>query len=461
MTRLWLLLLLLLCLPTLTGCFGPGASPLAPSRLEELRPQFEDLDRASDADLKDHIRTLTDQVTRAKGTKDRAIRAEAAHDELLLAYCWERLGQFSDAKRFYYEAASSEFAPIAQFRIAQVAEYQAQQYLAQTNDPDLSAESRQEATALYQEVRKQATRALERCTAFPVDARTLLRQPEVASSVPGAWFTTEIRHEAYKRLDAYYRDTASYRVFETLVRICGGLKRSSSYVLALLLLAVLAKLITTPLSIAQFRSFRAMQAVQPELKKLQEKYKDDKATLAKAQMQLFKDHGVNPASSCLPMLIQLPILMWVYWGIRHFTYQFMGKSFLYLHSLGDPDVIRIGDALWPGPLILLYGISMYFSQKLITTPAASPEQQQQQKMMSYMMPVLFIVMFRSLPAAFIFYWLTMNILMTGHQYLIMRPQRLAAAAAEDAADRPGPPPPQAIQKLSQGTKPQPKRKKRR
>jgi len=461
MTRLPLLLLLLLCLPTLAGCFAPGAAPIAPSRLEELRPQFEDLDRASEADLKDRIRTLTDQVTRATGTKDRALRAEAAHNELLLGYCWERLGQFSDAKRFYFEAVSSEFAPVAQFRIAQVAEYQAQQYLAQTNDPDLSAESRQEANALYQEVRKQATRALERCTAFPVEARSLLRRPEVASSVPAAWSTTEIRHEAYRRLDAYYRDTASYRVFETLVRICGGLRRSSSYVLALLLLAVLAKLITTPLSLAQFRSFRAMQAVQPELKKLQEKYKDDKAQLAKTQMALFKEHGVNPASSCLPMVIQLPILMWVYYGIRHFTYQFMGKSFLYLPSLGDPDVIRIGDALWPGPLILLYGISMYFSQKLITTPAATPEQQQQQKMMAYMMPVLFIFIMKSLPAAFIFYWLVMNILMTGHQYLIMRPQRLAQTAAQAAADRPGPPPPQAIQKLSQGTKPQPKRKKRR
>jgi YidC/Oxa1 family membrane protein insertase len=455
------LLLLLLCLPALLGCFGQSARPLDPERLPNLQMQLEEMDRKSEAELKDRIRSLHDEVARTKDSKDGALRAEAAHNELLLAYCWERLGQFSDAKRFYHEAAASEFGSVAYFRIAQVAEYQTKQYLEQTNDPDLSSDRRQEAAALSKQTRKQAVQALERCTMFPVGSRGLLRRPEVASLLPGFWSSTDLRHEAYRRLDAYYRDTASYQVFQFLVRICGGLQRSSSYALALLLLAVLAKLITTPLSLTQFRSLRAMQAIQPELKKIQEKYKSDKATLAKAQMALFKEHGVNPASSCLPMLIQLPILMWVYWGIRHFTYQFMGKPFLYLSSLGDPDVLHIGDALWPGPLILLYGLSMYFSQKLIATPAATPEQQQQQKLMAYMMPVLFIFIMKGLPAAFIFYWLAMNILMTGHQYLIMRPQRLAAAVAEDAADRPGPPPPEAIRKLSEGTKPRPKKKRRR
>ncbi len=448
-----LLLILLVCvLPLLSGCFGAGGTPLPIERLNSLRAQLEDLDRASEAELKDRIRLLQDEVARTKGTKDKALRSEAERKELLLGYCWERLGQFTDAKRYYYQAGKGEYASIAQMRIAQVAGYQTEEYQRQSTDPDVPSDRREEAAALEKETSKQARRALERCSSFPVGARGLIRSPEVASLSPGSWTSVELRLEAYKRLDPYYRDTLSYRVFDALVRFCGGKGKSLSYALALVLLAVLAKLITTPLSLAQFKSLRAMQAIQPELKKIQVKYKDDKAQLAKAQMALFKEHGVNPASSCLPMLIQMPILLWVYWGIRHYTYQFMGEPFLYLPSLGDPDVIRIGDILWPGPMLIVYGLSMYFSQKLMATPAATPEQQQQQKMMAYMMPVLFILIMKALPAAFIFYWLTMNILMTGHQYLIMRPQRRAAEEAGGESDHPGPPPPEALRKLSEGKK---------
>ncbi len=210
-----------------------------------------------------------------------------------------------------------------------------------------------------------------------------------------------------------------------------------------------------------------MQAVQPELKKLQEKYKGDKQKLAKEQMELFKRHGVNPAASCLPMLIQMPILIGVYYGIRSFVFRFENVSFLYIESLANPDVVRIGETLWPGPLLLLYGVSMYFSQKLISTPAATPEQQQQQKLMAFMMPVLLVLILKALPAAFILYWFLQNILMTGHQYLITRPQRLAMAGAggggeprAPAPSAPGPPT-EAIDRLSRGTRRRKKKKKQR
>ena len=241
------LILLLCCLPSLLGCMGAGGVPLPVERLESLRAQFEDLDRANEGELKDRIRLLQDEVARIRGTKDKVLRAEAARKQLLLGYCWERLGEFADAKRFYFQAAKGEYGSVAQIRIAQVAEYQTNEYRRQSSDPDVPSDRRQEAAALQEETRKQAVRALERCSAFPVGARGLLRRPEVASLVPASWTTTELRHEAYRRLDAYYRSTASYRVFETLVRICGGAEKSISYALALVLLAVLAKLITTPL----------------------------------------------------------------------------------------------------------------------------------------------------------------------------------------------------------------------
>ena len=160
------------------------------------------------------------------------------------------------------------------------------------------------------------------------------------------------RSYAIEHLDPYYRTDWRYQVLDVLVRLTGG--SNTSKVLAIFLIALIAKLITTPFSVAQFRSMRAMQLFQPELKKLQEKYKDDKQALAKAQMDLMKEHNINPASSCLPMLVQLVILWQVYYAIRHYLYQFSGVHFLYLKSLANPDTISMHGSPFPGPILVLY-----------------------------------------------------------------------------------------------------------
>jgi YidC/Oxa1 family membrane protein insertase len=108
---------------------------------------------------------------------------------------------------------------------------------------------------------------------------------------------------------------------------------------------------------------------------------------------------------------------------------------------------------------------MYFSQKLIAAPAATPEQAQQQKLMTYMMPVMFLFILKDLPAAFILYWFLQNILMTGHQFLMMRTTAAQVAALADPSSqqpRPKPPgpPPEALEKLSQGTQRAKKKRKK-
>lgn len=454
-------LLLLLLLPFLVGCFGAGGTPLSRDELDGVRFKFEEIDRIRTEDeVKDRLAALRAELAPIADSKDAGFRAEAARLRLERAYCWERIGDFTEAQNEYgilsgagaggcAPSGGSKYGAVVSFRLAQISEYQ-QTIPDSPGDPE--------------RLRKQTRGALERATRFPIGAETLIRRPPVGSLQPGAWDRKDLHYEAYSRLDEYYRDTLSYRIFSALVRFCGG-DKSYSHVLAIVLIAILAKLITTPLSAAQFRSMQAMQAVQPELKKLQQKHKDDKQQMARAQMELFKAHKVNPASSCLPMLIQMPILIWVYYGIRHFVFQFWDVGFLYIGSLAHPDVMP-GAPAWPGPLVLLYGVSMYFSQKLMATPAATPEQQQQQKLMAYMMPVLLVVILKSLPAAFILYWLLQNFLMTGHQYLIMRRGRTTEAAAipgpAPMPSAPAPaPPPEALDKLSQGTRPRRKKKKRR
>ncbi|MGD0110377.1 MAG: YidC/Oxa1 family membrane protein insertase [Armatimonadota bacterium] len=470
MRRLWPLALLLILLPLLAGCFGPGAVALPLDQLSSIRDQFEELDNADRAAIDEKLTTLRQEVETEAESKDRAVQAEASRKRLLVAYCWERRGDFSDAETSYMQAARSPYGSVALFRTAQIGEYRAAKAAADAEDPNLESDRREEASQLAKLERQKAQKALEQVYNMSPESKVLLRDPSVASLPLSAWRTVNLRYEAYRRLDEYYREKPSYQAMAFLVKLCGGrqelagkAKRSYPYVFAIVLIAVLAKLITTPLTAAQFRSMRKLQIVQPHLKKLQDKHKDDKQAMARAQMDLFKEHKVNPAGSCLPMLIQFPILIWVYYAIRYFVFQFEGVHFLYVKSLADPDVVTVSGMPVPGPLLILYGISMYFSQKLLAQPTAAPEQQQQQKMMAYMMPVLLLFVLKSLPAAFILYWLLQNMLMTGHQWLIMRPQRELAAAAESVttvAESVGPPP-EAIQKLSQGNGGGKKKKKRR
>jgi YidC/Oxa1 family membrane protein insertase len=91
----------------------------------------------------------------------------------------------------------------------------------------------------------------------------------------------------------------------------------NSAVLAIIVFTVLIRLLMYPLSVQQMRSSKAMQDLQPELKKLQEKYKNDREKLAQEQMRLYREHGVNPIGGCLPLLIQLPIWIGLYQAINH------------------------------------------------------------------------------------------------------------------------------------------------
>jgi len=470
MRKLWPLALLLLLLPLLAGCFGPGAVALPLDQLASIREQFEELDRADRSAIDGKLATFKQEAEAGAQSKDKAVQAEASRKRLLAAYCWERRGDFPEAETSYRQVARGPYGSVALFRIVQIAEYRAATAAADAADLDLEADRREEARQLAKLERQKAQKALEQVYNMSPGSKVILRDPAVAPLPPITWRTVDLRYEAYSRLDVFYREKPSYQAMAFLVRLCGGgpeaagrAKRSYPYVLAIVLIAVLAKLITTPLTAAQFRSMRKLQVVQPELKKLQAKYKDDKQALARAQMELFREYKVNPAGSCLPMLIQFPVLIWVYYAIRYYVFQFEGVHFLYVKSLADPDVVIVSGFPAPGPLLILYGISMYFSQKLLAQPTATPEQQQQQKMMAYMMPVLLLFVLKSLPAAFILYWLLQNVLMTGHQWLIMRPQKELTAAAESVttvAESVGPPP-EAIQKLSRGNGGGKKKRKRR
>ena len=109
-----------------------------------------------------------------------------------------------------------------------------------------------------------------------------------------------------------------------------------SYGLAIIIMTILIKLILSPLTAKQIASTRAMSRIQPKMKELQARYKDDKVTLNQKMSELYKSEGVNPLAGCLPLLIQMPIMIGIFYGIRDFQYA-GPSSFLWMQSIADPD----------------------------------------------------------------------------------------------------------------------------
>jgi len=198
-----------------------------------------------------------------------------------------------------------------------------------------------------------------------------------------------------QELDALYRRGRNYQLFDALVRLCGG-EPHYSYGLAVILLALLLRLAMHPFNRMAMRSMWKMQELQPLVVDLQERYKDDPKKLHAEMMRLYREHGVSPFGGCLPLLLQFPVLIWVYYGVLHYRFQFANASFLCIKSLIQPDY----------PLFALYLVSFAASSLFMSTPSQDPQQRQQQIFMNLMMLGLFALFFHNFPAAFILYWLS-------------------------------------------------------
>jgi len=174
-----------------------------------------------------------------------------------------------------------------------------------------------------------------------------------------------------------------------------------SYGMALILLTLLVRLVLLPLMMRQYRSQHMMKQkmnlLQPELKELQEKYKDksdaeSKAKLQQETMQLYQKHQVNPlAVGCLPMLIQIPILSGLYYAIK-LTPELADHSFLWF-QLGRPD-----------PVLPFIAAIIYFFQFKVSQMGTDPAQQKQFALVGYISPIMMAVFSFSAPAAVPLYW---------------------------------------------------------
>jgi YidC/Oxa1 family membrane protein insertase len=176
---------------------------------------------------------------------------------------------------------------------------------------------------------------------------------------------------------------------------------------AIVLLTVLIKAVFYPLSAASYKSMAKMKEVSPRLMKLREQYGDDKQKMNVAMMELYKTEKINPLGGCLPILVQIPVFIALYWVLLASVEMRNAPWILWVQDLSTPDSWLILPLLMMG--------TMWIQYKLNPTP---PDPVQARVMM--LMPLIFGVMFFFFPAGLVLYWLTNNILSIAQQWYVTK-----------------------------------------
>lgn len=204
---------------------------------------------------------------------------------------------------------------------------------------------------------------------------------------------------------------AGFDVIDSLVNLFGGASAPGfSYWFAAVVLALIVRALVWPLAVKQILSARRMGLLQPMIKELQQKYQGQ--DLQMRIMKLYKKYGINPLAGCWPALVQMPFLIWVFYSMNAYRFEFQKGTFLWINpemaaqypgiiapNLGEKDI----------PFVLLYGISMVVSTLLSVT---DPQQQKQARLIGIAMSVMFtgLMLFGiTFPSAFVLYWTALNI----------------------------------------------------
>ena len=186
-----------------------------------------------------------------------------------------------------------------------------------------------------------------------------------------------------------------------------------SYGIAIIMLTAAIKLLLYPLTVKQVKSMKAVQEIQPKVKALQEKYKDNKEKLQSEIADLYKANKVNPLSGCLPLIVQMPLLMGIFFAIKEYQYQGPTK-FLWIESLQQGT--SLSDPSDPFFIIpLLCAVTTYVQQKQTTM-----EMTQQNKMMLIFMPVFIGYITITFPAGLGIYWVVSNLVQILQQWFMNR-----------------------------------------
>jgi YidC/Oxa1 family membrane protein insertase len=218
-----------------------------------------------------------------------------------------------------------------------------------------------------------------------------------------------------------------------------------TWVLSIVLLTIIVRVCLIPIFVRQIKNQRRMMEVAPQLKKIQDKYKGKKdqfsrEAMSRETMALYKETGTNPLSSCLPLLIQMPVFFSLYTTLHNaqtgkvgigLLNKSLSDSFASASLFGAPlhETFTHSDAIAvkviAGAMIILMTGSQFFTQLQLTSKNMSPETKaspmyRQQKMLLYVLPLVFLFSGLNFPLGVMFYWLTSNFWTMGQQYMVIR-----------------------------------------
>jgi len=216
--------------------------------------------------------------------------------------------------------------------------------------------------------------------------------------------------------------------------------------LTIIVFTIFIRFLMYPLTKRQLRATKGMQELQPKLQELQKKYGKDKQAMAREQMRLYKESGLNPAGCMLPMLAQLPVWIALYQSIIRILAvtpeDFLGLSqYLYSWPIVYSTLPLANNFLWldlatPDTFIaLLVGGTMWVQQKMAMPRTADPRQQAQSQMMLWMMPMLFAFFCLSFPSGLALFWLASNVISIVMQYLVTGWGALAPGGTREPGGR--------------------------
>lgn len=200
---------------------------------------------------------------------------------------------------------------------------------------------------------------------------------------------------------------------------------------SIVLLTVIVRIILVPATFKQFKSMRSLQMLQPQIKEIQEKYKDDRSTMQQKVMEYYGENKVNPFGSLLPLLVQMPVFFALFYMLQAQSKVggvFAGEPWLWIGAAPHAPawLLVAGDiTAFDLPLLLLYVASQFLSSMMMGTG------DQMQRMIKYVMPVgIGVIMFIGRwPAGLFIYWFTSNMWTIGQQYLINRTTKIPTPPA--------------------------------
>ena len=204
-----------------------------------------------------------------------------------------------------------------------------------------------------------------------------------------------------------------------------------SYALAIIMISILLKLILYPLMQKQMKSTMNMQEVQPKLEYVQKKYKNNPEKMNEEVMKLYKEYDINPMAGCLPLLIQMPILIGLFMALRQYNFDpIEHATFFWVPNLGLADPLHI--------LPVVVALTMYLQQKITMSATAGNEQTaQMMKTMLYMMPAMMLFVCWTMPAGLCLYWAFFSVLSIVQQYFMNKQKKkeMEARAIREAEEK--------------------------